>query len=285
MVTRRYRVLFFVGPLIATGLLCLAIFDPDPPRGVSEYVGLGYLFGTAFSHASLASAWTAFGPAPLVWRLPLSLIWLTMIPLAVAINVGLHGGPDAAAPVLALCACGQWLIIQVPLWGLAIGYGLKLRHQEDADYGFDPRQWQFGIRQLMIITAVVAIALGIGRLVFTHLGDRINLRGEVPVFIFLAVAAVGITLPLLLAALLQRGSVPGTLLVLVVIGLATAFELPLLRRVHAGPGPQVGHLIGINAFTAGWILVVAVMVRLNGFRLATANNGPATMAGPSGRDA
>jgi hypothetical protein len=76
---------------------------------------------------------------------------------------------------------------------------LKLRH---ADLDSDPRDWQFGIRQLMIVTALVAVLLGIGRWVVSTFGER-------PVGVpwaglaFMVVAAAVVSLPPLLAVLLR----------------------------------------------------------------------------------
>ncbi len=271
MVPRRYRVFLWAGPVVALGWLLIAVLDPDPPRRIGEYLGLGFFFGTMFGQATLAAAWTAFGPAPLVWRLPLSLVWVAMLIVAIGVNVGLNGGPGDAPIIVGSCLLGQWLLVQLPLWGLALGYGLRLRHRDDAGLGADPRERQFGIRQLMIITAFVGVVFGIGRLVVTNLGDRFVLDGDAAVFAFLVVAAIVITLPVLLASLLPRLAWPATLIALAFLGLATAWELPMFRGTGAGRrgGPDVMHFVWINAFTTAWLLVVIMVVRLNGYRLTT----------------
>jgi hypothetical protein len=100
VVPRRYRVFLWAAPLVALGLLLLAVLDPDPPGRTGEYIGLGCVFGTMFAHTTMASAWTAFGPAALVWRLPLSLLWVVMLAAALGINVAINGGPDEAPLVV-----------------------------------------------------------------------------------------------------------------------------------------------------------------------------------------
>ena len=270
MVSQRYRVFLWTALLIFPSWLSLALLDPDPGSGVVETVALGYFLGSLFGHTTVAAAWTAFGPGRLVWRLPLSLIWVASLVAALAINIGLNGGPRDTFAAIGVCLFGQWVLLQFPLWGLALGYGLRLRHFEDADRGLNHREHQFGIRQLLIVTTIVAVIFGIGRVAVGQLGENLNLgRGEAPIFIFLAVAAIVFTLPLLLAALMRQLAVPGVLLTLVLIGLATASELPLLRAMLSGPGPKAGHFIAINAFTAAITLAVAVIVRLNGYSLAT----------------
>jgi hypothetical protein len=256
-----------LGPILAASWLSISVLDPDPGTGISETVGLGYFFGSLFGHATLAAAWTSFGPAPLVWRLPLSLFWVSMVAIGIGINVGLNGGPDEALLVVGACLFAQWAILQFPLWGLALGYGLRLRHIDDV--GSDPREHQFGIRQLLIVTTIVAVVFAIGRFIVGLLGENVNIRGEAPIFIFLAVAAIVLTLPLLLAALMRWYSTAAVIVTLALIALATAWEVPLLQLVHSGPGPKAEHFIAINAFTAAVMLAVLTVVRLNGYSLAT----------------
>jgi hypothetical protein len=191
-----------------------------------------------------------------------------MLAAALGINVALNGGPDEAPLVVGACLFGQWLLLQFPFWGLALGYGLRLRHTDDDGHGLDQRERQFGIRQLMIVTTIVAVVFGIGRVIAGQLSERVNIRGEAPIFIFLAVAAIVLTLPLLVAALMRRFSTPAVLVTLVLIGLATTWELPLLAIVHSGPGPKAQHFIAINFFTAAIMLTVLTVVRLNGYSLA-----------------
>ena len=100
MVPRRYRVFFWLGPVLAVSWLTISLLNPDPGRGIVETIGIGYFFGSMYSHTTLAAAWNAFGPGPLAWRLPLSLIWIVMLAFGIAINVGLNGGPGNAVLVV-----------------------------------------------------------------------------------------------------------------------------------------------------------------------------------------
>src|SRR5688500_13129793 len=98
---------------------------------------------------------------------------------------------SSAAPCL---ASGCWC--SFPLWLLVVVYRLKLRQADLAGHGSDPRDWQFGIGQLLIVTAMVAVVLGIGRQLVIHFGDRLRGAGpDGPIFIFLAVAAAILSLP------------------------------------------------------------------------------------------
>ena len=56
----------------------------------------------------------------------------------------------------------------------------------------------------MIFTGLVGVTLGIGRILVGALSNWFSIDGEGPIFVFLAVAAIVMTLPVLLAALLPR---------------------------------------------------------------------------------
>ena len=262
--SRRNHIWFCAGPLVVLGCLTVVVANPLG----TGYVTLGYLFGTIFGHASLAAAWTAFGPLRLVWRLPLSLLWLLSLTAAVACNVWLHGGPDEVTVTMAGCLVGQFALLQIPFWGLAVGYGLRLRHCEITGQSADRRELQFGIRELMLITTIAGVVLGLGRLAIAAAPSLAPQMGrETPIFIFLAAAAIVTSLPLVLAGLLPRLAVPAVIMAMVFIGLTTAAEMPLLGNFHTGPGPVTLHIISINAFTAGWILCITAIVRISGYRL------------------
>jgi hypothetical protein len=246
-------------------VLLVLFLNPDH----AEHFILGYLFGTIFGQASLAAAWTSFGPLPFLWRFPLSLLWLLALIVALACNIGFHGGPAEVPVVVAACLAGQFLFLQLPFLGLALAGGLRLRYCETTSLRPDPREMQFGIRQLMIFTTIVAVVLGAGRFAVVKFSQYSDLHGEEPVFIFLAVAAVLVTLPLFLAALLPRFAVPAVALVLLLAGLLTAWEVPLLRTVHGGPGPDTLHVVVINGFTSAWVLAIVLIVRVSGYRFGT----------------
>src|SRR4029453_6695232 len=97
------------------------------------------------------------------------------------------------------------------------GYRVQLAHHSDeavySDLDRKPRQLQFGTGQLMMLTLVVAVVLGILRWLVLALVARLGDRGmgEAPIFIFLAAAAVIMSVPLVMALLLPRYWVPATM--------------------------------------------------------------------------
>jgi len=265
------RLLVAILPILVVNWFIMALVEPEGPKAW-EYVGLGNLIGSCFAHPTLAAAWCAWGPGSLRWRLPLSLLWVATVPLGLGLNVGMHGGgPDDVIFTIGACVLAQWLLVQAPLWCIAVMFGVALRQRGEFSAPLQAKDLQFGIRQLLILTAIVAVVLGSGRLLLAWLGTRFDgMSGDTPIFIFLAVAAVAMTLPLLIAALLPQYAVPATLGVLVVIALATCGEYPLERMMTGsrGGGPDVWHFAWINAFQAFWVLAVVIAVRACGYGLA-----------------
>jgi hypothetical protein len=277
LLSLRHKVFIWLGPFLVVNWLMLAFVNPESPRlGVSA-IKIGYLIGSLFAHATLAAAWTALGPAALIWRLPLSLVWIMMLAIALAVNMGVNGRRIDEFPVFfGTLVFGQWLVLQFPFWALKAGFRFQLQHTDD-ERSLDPQQWQFGIRQLMIVTAIVGIIFGIGRVVIPHLSRAVD--GESLLFVWLSVCAVISSLPLLLAALMRRGAVFGVLLVLAMIGGGTYLEVPLLRNVaKSGPRPNIYDLLSVNGFTCGVILVTAATVRMCGYSLTRRLNGKSKMA-------
>ena len=269
----RWRAALCVGPVVALAHLFIATIRSEPQAKPLEYVTIGLVFGTFFGQVTLAAAFTALGPFPLIWRLPLSLAWLAASVVVLTINFWISGprGDFAIVVVFGCVAFGQWLLAQAPLWGLAVGYGLRVRHTSETSSGLDRKDRQFGIRELLIVTAVVAVVLGIGRALAILIAPHVTLEYEPFLIVsFLAVAGIIMTLPLVLAAMLPRHAVLSSLMVLVLIGLGTLAELPLLSALHATPGgggPEVWHFYCINGFQCLSVVAVIGALRLAGYGL------------------
>jgi len=269
-VPRRYRFIAWIAPLLLLNWLLLAVVPLAPSGNPIESLAIQVLGGTVFGQTAVAAAWAAFGPMPFRWRLPFSLGWLAILTLVNAINEWLNRqspGDCVFVGVLLLC---QWLLLQFPLWGIAVGFGVQLRHADEIGSGEHPIQRQFGIRQLMLLTAVVGVLFGVGRIAIPYLFREFVLLPIVaPVIAFLIVAEVVMTLPLVVAALLRRHAVIGVLLALTLIGAITACELPLLKMVVSGGSANVQEIIALNVGTATATLALLTIVRLNGYSLVT----------------
>jgi hypothetical protein len=239
------------------------LWRENPQSLVPEAI-LGALFwGTLFGHTTLAAVWSAFGPAPFLVRLPLALGWVAMLTVAVYIHVLISSGFIEVVLIIGACLFGQWLFLQFPLWGLAIGWGVRLQHCDDVEQP-GQEQLQFTIRQLLVVTAAVGVVFGIGRVALPIIHQNM---GGTMIFALLTAIELILTLPLVLAALLRRFAIPGVVLALVLIAVATAWEMPLLRMI--GQSLQLHVLVAINAGTALILLSILAIVRFCGYSLST----------------
>lgn len=259
------RLALWVGAIVTLSWLAIAIIEPDG-RGSLEYIAIGHFFGVMFAHVTLAAAWTALGPGALIWRLPFSIVWVVMVVAALGIHAAFGSIPDNAIMAVGLCLIGQFVALQFPLWLLVVAFRLSLRHNSESKEGV-AKQLQFGIWQLMIVTAIAAGLMGVGRLVLA----TITFEREHPVFIFLVIAAIVQSVPLILATLLRRFAIPAVLGILVLTAIATYWEASLFQVLNLGRGPDIGHFVAMNAFTTLFTLIVALTVRLNGFSLQIRN--------------
>ena len=278
MVPRRYRVFLWAGPPIFLTWLMAALLHEYPQDDVREIIFIAVFWGTMFGHTTLAATWSAFGPAPLIVRLPLSMAWVAMLSVAIFINLQITGGPPELALIIGACLFGQWLFLQLPMWGLAIGLGLRLNHRDDVAR-LGQEQLQFTIRQLLAVTTIVAVLVGIGRMALPVV---IQNGSGVMIFAFLAGAEVILTLPLVLAALLRRFAVPGVLVALVLIAVATVGEMRLFQTMSSGLSVRFPVLIAANSGTVLVMLLVLTIVRLNGYSLCRCRSAASRLPAASG---
>lgn len=268
VVPRRSRI-YVGGPLlIVLGCLTIAVLNRF------RYPANGIVFATAFGQTTLAATWTALGPSRLIWRFSLSLIWIGLLTIALVIQFG--GGPYSVMEtglVFGTCLLGQWFLLQLPLWGLAIGFSLRLGHRDEVQPSRDRRDWQFGIHHLLLLTASVGVVLGAGRFIAIRSGQNINalIDNSRPLAI-LAMAAAVLTLPLTLAAILAKRAAPVVLLVLLLIGLATVWEASLFNFFDPRARTETEDFVWINVGMAVWILAFALAARVSGYRLAVAKS-------------
>jgi hypothetical protein len=273
VISRRYRGFLWAGLLVVANWILIAVLKRGTPYDLFDIIVLGFIVGTMLGQTTLAAAYTIFGYPSLFTRVVLAVAWLTLLAFAFSLQVSLHGGPEDVGIVIGACLFAQWLLLLLPLWGLRLRFGLRLRHDDDLVAGFNPRDRQFGIRQLIVVTALVGLFLGVGRQLVSLWGHHFDFtRGDLAIFAFLTVSAAVLSLPLVLALLMRRTSAIAIALALALIGIVTALEASLSKHFQTGGGPEIRHFISMNAFTAGIILLVLAIVRRSGYSLTRSNN-------------
>ena len=176
---RRYRVLLWAVPLFFLQWIALALIEPEGGPGWIEYVSIGFFFGTFFGQTTLAAAWAALGPGPFRWRLPLSLVWVTMLPVASPST-----SASMAVPKLSRSLRYRWLSVRSVAdcadSRCGAGDGVRLTTAACGRWGgtHDHRERQFGIRHLMIFTAIVGVLFGVGRSLMIWLGESLQVDSD-----------------------------------------------------------------------------------------------------------
>jgi hypothetical protein len=260
MVSRPHQILF-VGPsLIFLSCLLAGLIDS------SSVVGSGIVMGTLLGHATLAAGWCALGPAPLIWRLPLSLLWIASLISAHAFSLRSEplGIDQSYLAAISIGLSGQWLLVQALLWVLVIGFGLRLRQFGTAALCYQHHERQIGIRQLLTLTTIIAVALGIGRMALSSLSNVLDTDFLMHFIVILCGPAIIVTLPLLLAALSTRFYIPAVIATALLIAAATPWELLLLNRLYtvSGGGPGLSYLVLANLVMGLWVVAFVFAVRM-----------------------
>jgi len=272
----KQRVLAAIVVVVVVGWLLIAT-SPEP-RGPPNFLGqlwIGLIFGTLFGQVSLAAAWCALGPFALAWRMILSAGWLAAIVISLLCLLCRDAPTDGPLAVLLIfggAMLAQWLLVQAPFWLLVAKYGASIRHGDDEEVQRDMREHQVGIRQLMILTLIVGLVLGIGRLALGGIkwdSSSNDWKGMLSVF-FLAFCQAIMALPLVGAALHRTTPVIAMLIALLLVGFATFLETSLMNLIEQQTGPRSDELIfWFLSFTqAAWIIGVGVLMRVGGYRLS-----------------
>ena len=184
------------------------------PRSLGSYEIISSLaFGLGFSQMALAAVWSALALSPATRRTLqamalVALVWLSHSAFYGRLGIGVIGA----------LMCGVywtiWLATQLPLWMLRRRIGLVLMRpgQEDVDVNSDDRI-QFGIRGLLIVTAIVAIGMAFSRYLAVENSfgaaldslDAIGLWRQLAWFYFVTtISQVLAAVPFILAVLVPR---------------------------------------------------------------------------------
>jgi hypothetical protein len=254
--------------LIIAGWVLILLLDASP----GERVQLGLYLGTLYGQATLAAVWTVLGTGPLVVRVPLVLGWVVALVLAsvASMLVWRHD----YEPMFAFSTLGQSLLALVPLLLLRWKKGIAITDDYDPRAGLMPAAQQFGIGQLMILTAIIAALLGVARVIVPRLQESLSPGlHEAPAFAFVVLTNMVLTLPLALAALLpHRAILAGSVAIGFAVA-ATIAEVSLIRFFAPGAPAQIPPEVVVmfwvmNACQVVWVLAVLAILRLGGYRLA-----------------
>lgn len=266
--------------LLPVGFLGLDWFRVEWLQAITT----GAFFGSGFAAVSVAGTWAALGPFPVAMRLPCALCWTVMAGILAMFNIHMASGGDRDAAmeglVLAAAFLILWLIVQTPLWIARSVYRFKLELPRPTTAASTLSEHQFGIRQLLIVTAVIAAALGAGRLLVLGIGSNsISGQARGPDSEFLVIIALLLISNSLVAfivvtgALLPKRSGLAVALGIAVVGGISLVESAVMTLLPGGPPGffQMFVFIGtMNGIQFGWLLASLLLLRAAGYRLIAA---------------
>jgi hypothetical protein len=135
----------------------------------------GLVLGAISGQISLLAVWTAWGPSRLHWRLSAGVFGTLLLCASLLYSTSRRRNLGEEEFMFALVFFAQWFVMQIPLWLTRIGFRWRLAWPNEVSLGNPRRELQFGIRQLFGWTVMVAILMGICRVVLPELEvDRMN---------------------------------------------------------------------------------------------------------------
>lgn len=260
-----------MGVAIACGWAFVALVPlPGMPP---ERIIAGLLLGTIYGQATLAAVWTAIGPFRFRYRLLLALVCLGG--MFAALGILASHSPIAGTLMIGVSMVVQWVLVQLPLWCLVWWNGLRIQHVQAAAPTRSVPSGQFGIRQLMVFTAVIAVLLGVGRMLVVAVDWNRALPGvvvhEAPIFGFIVLVNTLYTLPLALAVLMRRWNLLAWFIGAAMVAAATQVEVAVIERMIQGrPNADLNVLLWtMNLCQSVWVVALLAILRVTGYRLAT----------------
>jgi len=161
--------------IIASVIVCQLAMLGMGFSGSTNDAFWGLIFGAIFGQIALLAVWTAWGPSRLHCRLSTGLFGTLLLCASLLYSMTRRKGLGEDEFMFALVFSAQWFAIQIPLWLTRIGFRWRLAWPNEVSLDNPRRELQFGIRQLFGWTAVVAILMGICRVVLPELEvDRMH---------------------------------------------------------------------------------------------------------------
>jgi hypothetical protein len=250
--------------LIADLLIGLA-FDLD-----NDQYRTGLLVGVLFGQVTLLAVWTAWAPATFFLRLAGGMMLIGAVAVALAGLILRGGAGHIQAIVFGAILYAQWIASQMPLWMARVFFKQRIVSPTEPAPRAPYREHQFGVGQLLILTACVAAMFGLARWFLTpQLIEefRGGLMGPSLAWVFVLFAGFNTLAPLpaIWAALSRRWAIWLVLAAVYMAGVAFAearsFEAVL------GPGP-VGLFAWLSVSMFITVAGTLLAVRARGYRLA-----------------
>ena len=182
--------------------LLAAWLAPTPRQSM---VVFGVTLGFFFAQTIFIAVCTVWLPVKPIARLFFGAVATAVI----AISIGLHlrSARIEIVFIMATAVVCQWLVYQIPMWSMRWRGWQLLRVEELGDaptLTSDGKEAQYGIQHIFIWTSIVAIFLGLGKMISHHTGIGTFSRGDVFVFANLVMGNSVLALPTIYAMFVRN---------------------------------------------------------------------------------
>ena len=234
-------------------------FAPNP--AFDYFLSLGLLI----AQPCLLSIWCALGSQKLIVRIPAAMGMLAVLTIVYLSLLVSDGAPAEVTFVLAGCAIALTLLIQVPAWIFRASTKLTIVLPTETKSSISSSQ--YGIKHLMISTAIAAIVVTVAQANAPHISSDQSGVPWLSLILFLAffIIVASILSFLILAVVFnQKRRLIFAILLMVILLAAPLASLEVLRSVinaspMPGPNFQWTATEAFNAFCFFFALAAGIM--------------------------
>jgi len=236
--------------------------------------------GSMFAGATIAATWTAWGPYPFLYRLPLALVWIAALVSPPRFWSDSEYMANQLVVLYGSVLLTLWVAVQIPLWIMWFAGGLGLRTTGVSAPESRIPKFQYSIRQIMAFTAIVAVVVAVAQCLvsFANFNWSQNIISFV-LFGCTSFASAVVSLPLLVAIVSRRRAIIALMAWVVIAVVVTWAETKFLDAFH--PWFLYDFLLisfGINAFASAWVALYGLLMRKLGYRLGRGAADPTPTA-------
>ena len=265
MKTRAKIATFILAAQFIVALLMTLVFAIG--LEISDDTTAALFIGSLMTQILLTAVWTTMAPVNLPFRVATGMLFTLFFVVCFYRIAWRDGGGHDVALAICIPMLIQWVLLQLPLWfarfrGWRVGVSghsvLKPRN--------DRSEFQFGIKQILIWTTLVAFSVAVIKSVLRDFDldfSSRNGQGMVEIGLFLTVGNSLIALPIIWGAFVHRLAWIWYLISLVVCAAVCLVEFTMI----AGPATQDGFLYIINITQTLLAMIAMAIVRQLGFRL------------------
>lgn len=232
----------------------------------------GLVLGAIAAQITLLAVFSALAPVPVFLRITAGVFGAITVSMAIFC---MEGPGDGERMEISGAAFLQWIAVQIPLWVFRVQSGWHLRRSTENLAAFRRQDLQFGIRQLMAWTAVVAVILSIAKTaipddVVDNSRNAMRMREIGAIMILLTIFNSLAAWPMIWAAFVRSRMLVWCGVAIACSAVLCVLEIWAFQSV-LGVRPDWGVFVGLHLIQLVAVGGSLLLVRMNGIRLVRAS--------------